>query len=236
MALVKCKECGQQISTKAEKCPSCGAKAPRKTSPVTWMVLVAILLTVYISVQSPSSPTSSTATASNSDDPTKSKDVSKEEEPPSLPEWRTFESEDEMTGERSAFATSPRSSSRRPMEFPYQGARAWLGVGCDKNSEWAYIGFTKTPNLNNTETKDGYNLINTRVKWDDSVIRTSFTQDWGADFLHFRADSAAIQRLMAAREMLLELDWHSQRPVHFPFTLRGSSKAIGAIREKCSNY
>ncbi|WP_394854470.1 zinc-ribbon domain-containing protein [Shewanella xiamenensis] len=26
MALVKCKECGEQVSTKAKSCPKCGAK------------------------------------------------------------------------------------------------------------------------------------------------------------------------------------------------------------------
>ncbi|WP_412514572.1 MULTISPECIES: zinc-ribbon domain-containing protein [Shewanella] len=30
MALVKCKECGEEVSTKAKTCPKCGAKAPTK--------------------------------------------------------------------------------------------------------------------------------------------------------------------------------------------------------------
>ena len=47
MALVICKECGEQVSTKAKTCPSCGAKPPKKTSIVTWMVLILILLGVY---------------------------------------------------------------------------------------------------------------------------------------------------------------------------------------------
>lgn len=47
MALVKCKECGEKISTNAKTCPSCGAKAPKKTSFVTWGVLFIILLAVY---------------------------------------------------------------------------------------------------------------------------------------------------------------------------------------------
>lgn len=47
MALVKCKECGEQVSTKAKTCPKCGAKPPKKTSFLTWAVLVFIALTVY---------------------------------------------------------------------------------------------------------------------------------------------------------------------------------------------
>lgn len=36
MALTKCKECGGQLSTKADACPKCGAKRPKRTSTETW--------------------------------------------------------------------------------------------------------------------------------------------------------------------------------------------------------
>lgn len=38
MALRKCKECGQQISTKATSCPKCGAVLKKKTGCFTWLV------------------------------------------------------------------------------------------------------------------------------------------------------------------------------------------------------
>ncbi len=47
MALVKCKECGEKVSTKAKSCPNCGAKPPKKTSIVTWAVLALILFVAY---------------------------------------------------------------------------------------------------------------------------------------------------------------------------------------------
>jgi hypothetical protein len=37
MALVKCKECGKEISKKAGACPHCGAKA-RRTGCLTWCI------------------------------------------------------------------------------------------------------------------------------------------------------------------------------------------------------
>lgn len=55
MALVACGECGKEVSDKAPACPGCGAptaapaaaappaKVKRKTSPVTWVALVAII-------------------------------------------------------------------------------------------------------------------------------------------------------------------------------------------------
>ncbi len=38
MALVNCKECGNEVSKKATKCPSCGAPRTPKTSPIAWLV------------------------------------------------------------------------------------------------------------------------------------------------------------------------------------------------------
>lgn len=38
MALVKCKECGKDVSTAAKACPSCGAAPPKKTGLLTWIV------------------------------------------------------------------------------------------------------------------------------------------------------------------------------------------------------
>ena len=35
MALISCKECGNQVSTEAKVCPKCGAKVPKKTGIIT---------------------------------------------------------------------------------------------------------------------------------------------------------------------------------------------------------
>ena len=56
MALVKCKECGNQVSTKAKACPTCGAKVPKKTSIVTWCVLGVIVLVVGNAIINPAPP------------------------------------------------------------------------------------------------------------------------------------------------------------------------------------
>ncbi len=46
MALIKCKECGENVSSKAKACPNCGAKPPAQTSLFTWLVLFTILYLV----------------------------------------------------------------------------------------------------------------------------------------------------------------------------------------------
>lgn len=50
MALTKCAECGNEVSTQAKTCPKCGAKVKtRKTSGRLW-VLVAALVIVSVAV------------------------------------------------------------------------------------------------------------------------------------------------------------------------------------------
>jgi hypothetical protein len=53
MALIKCPECGKEISDEAKSCPSCGKSAPKKTSRFTWAVLALILIGVGMKISRP---------------------------------------------------------------------------------------------------------------------------------------------------------------------------------------
>jgi hypothetical protein len=230
MALTQCKECGEQISTEADACPKCGAKRSKKTSAFTWIVVILVIYGVYVVASIDRSPSS---TGLKAGDPIKSNPV---KVAPPESSWVNEQSRDEMTGKRSSYASSPTVASKAPMSFPYQNTKAWLAVGCDKGSEWAYIGFTQAPNLNDTKIQDGYNLITTRFKWNDTVQTITLNQKWGAEFIHFQNPRDAIRRIAAGSTSVLELDWHGQQPVHFEFTLRGASAAVSAIRSECSKY
>lgn len=230
MALAKCKECGGEVSIKAKVCPKCGAKAPKKTSVFTWLVLIFIVFIVYSVSQSPTSSVNSAYSSNSAQNST----VTQKKVPPK-PTWTNSTSKDKMTGKLSAYASSPISFPTRKMEFPYGDVHAWLGVGCDKKKEWVYVGFNSAPNLANTETKDGYNLIETRIKWDGAVKNVTLTQDWGASFIHFRNGKSAISRVVSSKIALLELQWHGQQSTYFEFSLNGSSAALKKIRAKCSN-
>lgn len=46
MAIKPCKECGNQISDKAESCPQCGAKQRKKTSWIAWVVGIFVVFLI----------------------------------------------------------------------------------------------------------------------------------------------------------------------------------------------
>jgi RNA polymerase subunit RPABC4/transcription elongation factor Spt4 len=40
VAIKQCKECGNQVSDKAQSCPSCGAKQPKKMGIFAWIAII----------------------------------------------------------------------------------------------------------------------------------------------------------------------------------------------------
>ena len=138
-------------------------------------------------------------------------------------------SENEMTGEKAIYAFSPSVGSTKKMDFPYSNVKARLSVGYDGKKPWVYIGFTESPNLLNTTIKDGYNLIDTRIKWDDELKNVTLTQDWGSKFMHFKKDKIIVDYIVKSDTVLLELEWYGSGTVYFRFPLNGSSKAINEL-------
>lgn len=50
MALIRCKECGNEVSSKAETCPKCGARVKRKSLGCASLIGVLLLFSVIIGV------------------------------------------------------------------------------------------------------------------------------------------------------------------------------------------
>lgn len=228
MALVKCKECGEQVSTSAQSCPKCGAKAPKKTSFFTWLVLIFIVIVVFTATHTPST------TASSSSPSSSTKLTENTPAPVQKPQWGTMTNVDKMTGKQKVFSTSPTVGSAEKMDAPYGDVTAWLGVGCDGKREWAYIGFSTSPNLTDTDIGDGYSTIYTRIKWNDSVQNVSLIQEWGSSFLNFQNGRQGISKITTSKSALLELNWYGQNHPHFSFPLDGAATAITAMRKQCA--
>ena len=160
-------------------------------------------------------------------------------------QWKVTQ-EREMPMRANSCCVSKDASPTERMDFPYSDVKGWLAVGCDADSEWAYVGFTTAPKLQNTtiEDDDGYagwvccsHHISTRITFDDEVEQITMTQatdgKWNSQFIHFKNDSAIIEKLMTADTVSLELDWYGQGKVHFRFSGSGSTRAINQIRQSC---
>lgn len=232
MVLTKCKECGTEISKKAKQCPGCGAPAKKKTSLVTWLVLVMVAVGAYGVSQAPTGKPSDNK-SSNAENVASITKTKKSE--PIKQGWVSTSSVDKMTGNKSFYAVSKSVQASKRMGFPYSDVGSWLGVGCSKKSEWAYIGFSAAPNLTDAKTEDGRNVIKTRIKWGEKIEPVTLTQKWGASSLHFRSDASVISSIVSSKVVLLELKWHGEQGVYFEYSLNGSSAALKEIRSECAN-
>ena len=227
MGLEKCRECSKEISNKAKVCPHCGAKRKKNHLPCLFILLIIV---VVIGVASKNGESSHSRASYRS---TTSSSEALEKTLPSQPEWKTTISKDEMTGKFSAYAYSPTAYPSPKMEFPYGDVSSWMAVGCNVESKWVYFGFSDQPNLTNDETESGYNLITTRIKWNDQVETTTLSQDWGSKFLRIINDKSVLTKVAKSNKVLLELQWYGQRAAYFEYSLKGSSKALQEIFNQC---
>ena len=191
-------------------------------------VIVVCILCAGCDVSAPNSTTNTDQKATTSTTPASAPAED------STPKWEVTSDTDRMTNATQWFATSPTVSSMDPMSAPYNDTQAWLGVGCDGKSEWAYVGFSDSPNLTNTNIHNGYSSIYTPIKWDSKIETVTLTQKWGAKFLGFDSNKEAIKNIVDHKSVLLELSWYSSGDVYFKFPLDGADKTVQTIRLKCA--
>lgn len=147
--------------------------------------------------------------------------------------WSYTERKDVKTGKTSAFAISKHVTSTEPMQLPYKDTRSWIGYGCSELKEWVYFGFTKQPNLQPAQRENGYNVIEPRLTFGDSLSSATLTQDWGSKMLEVVWDDKVIEKLVSNKEALLELNWLGQGTKYFRYDLSGAEGQINNAKKKC---
>lgn len=115
MALVKCKECGQQISTDAKACPSCGKKrtscATIGCAAILGLCLVGYIASLFVFHGGGTPETNPVETQPISSAPAA---------PIPGAQWKYFQNEDEMAKGTSYFAMVT-STNTLTFDFPYSG-------------------------------------------------------------------------------------------------------------------
>lgn len=149
-------------------------------------------------------------------------------------QWSVGVGTDRMSGEAFAYAYSPRVSPTTPMSFPYADTESNMAFSCNGDSESAYVSFTSEPNIANATIGDGYSTFESRIRWDDELLRVKFLQSWGSETIGFLDSSSAIERMQASESVLLELSWYGEGPTLFLYSLEGAAAAIHQDRETCA--
>ena len=139
---------------------------------------------------------------------------------------------DALTGKSTGFyVTSETVTSVYPMSFPYQDVTVRILIPCDNDVE---LRFDDQPNLTNIEySRYGNNTTRSQVSFDGrTAIGINFSISGSGKTL-YSSDKQLLNGIIGGKEMRLQLRWHGQGRVVFPFDLTGSSEAVGSLREKC---
>ena len=149
-------------------------------------------------------------------------------------EWTVNSSRSGRANDITMYATSPLTKPMEVISYQYRNINAWMSIGCKRGVEWAFVGFNMSPIIGNTTTEKGYDVITTNVEWNGVPKKTTFTQEWSSDYLHFSNRADAILRLSSSDSVLLELNWLEGQTVKFKFSLKGSPTALRSIRKSCA--
>ena len=153
--------------------------------------------------------------------------------------WTNDSKKDRMVGGTTLFAMSPTIQAESKMDFPYSTTKSNLVIGCKNGEQFAYFWFSNSPNLNNTQTEDGYSKVQTRIKIGKNIKKIGFIQDWGGKSLSISNYSSSInnnefvEMLKKTNSVLLELNWHGNGTTYFQYSLKGSSNAISSMQDDC---
>ena len=140
MALRKCKECGEQVSTKANKCPHCGSPLRPKTSGCAWAFLIGCVIWVGVaifgSLDTSPSRTQSSSISTVSLAQTSAKENQKHEDPIAfvVASWGWDQEGDKITVEGALENISSRSVSEVSISIMLQN---WIGKSI--GTETAFI-------------------------------------------------------------------------------------------------
>lgn len=133
--MLKCKECGEQVSSKAEACPNCGAKPPKKAGVLAYIVMFILAYVVFSTIRgtSTSTPTQANAsatrtTAAATTTRTTTPTASKPAKPaPPKSAWTYQQSKDQMSGKVTGYLTA---RSNNTLQGWLKNGKAHFGYTC----------------------------------------------------------------------------------------------------------
>lgn len=124
MALIKCKECGAEISSNAETCPKCGARVAAKPmgcgSLIGIVLLGGVIISVFLSIFSSGTVDTTSPTTSS---PSEVAETIVAPEPVVLGSQWSYSQDADAMSKGTTFHAVVSSSNTVDFDFPYSGAQ-----------------------------------------------------------------------------------------------------------------
>ncbi len=248
MAMKKCKECGTAVSSKAESCPSCGARLKAKPmgcgSVIGFIILAIIILAAVGSFLGGNGESGSASTATNArtvaattpkpNHGNASNTAHKNRKPTSQPvssisnqtAWSVHSFKAEMDGHKIWNATTDEVKAYGQLTWPSNNVTAHLTVGKDHGKIFAVFVFSHAPNLVGGQIQHGYTIYKFPISFDGHKTQLTITQKWGAPDLYVSYPSWFIKKVESSKVVKIRMPWYHQAAMYFKFNVAGLRSAI----------
>lgn len=223
MALVKCKECKKEIAKSAKSCPHCGAATPRRTSPITWLVLGVIILLVWTSAKDDYQNYTDIAKGATTatDRPLTSTP------PPPAKKWTYFETtnpkDDSVT---SVLSLEPDTGTSK------WGKKFTFVARCKSNTTEMYVNWHDYVGDDSHDVYEDWKWVTVRVGSEDAKKeKWSISTDKTATFS--RSAIATLRRIARADKLLFETVPYNENPSVAIYDTKGLDEGIQKIATAC---
>lgn len=227
MALIKCKECGADVSSKAQTCPNCGVKVAKKNGLFSVFLAFVIFVSI-ISIWGNSDDKGekvnqvSESALGNADSNTQSPENEKTNSVEKVEEqnWYYFKSNDEMTC-KPMYTASVLSSNTVNFDFPYSGEQH-ANLTLRTHPAWdksVIFGIKKGQFLCTS-----YDGCKVNVRFDDGPVETfdgSGSNDNSREVIFISNYQRFVGKLMKAKTVRLAANIHQEGSPTFIFDIHG---------------
>lgn len=236
MAMVKCRECGHDISNKAPACPNCGAVKAKSIPWIKWTFVACFGYFIYTIGVNYNTYTTAASGATRS---TTAKLEAADSTP--IEHWRFHESVDKMSGEKSQFIFS---NSKNTLNGWLRPGKVLLGYSCTNKQIYVRandLGF----HMDDFDCSE-YGCSRpqyTRAKFDDKPPQNLVFDIWDDDhdgmsltnkrnINGLTPDEYMLSAMKSSNELLLELKLFNTKgvPQIAEFSLQGFSSNLSKCK------
>lgn len=222
MALIKCKECGAEISSEAETCPKCGAKVGKKPMGCGTLVGVAFLGAIVISIFSSISSSPKTAPVASSGTSAISAPVETQKLPGS--QWSYYQNSDDM-GKGTVYTAYVSSTNTVNFDFPYSGEQH-ATLSLRTHPRWGkdlFFRIEKGQLLCNSY--DGCNVL---IRFDEAEPLTFSAigpDDNSSEVIFIRNYGRFVERMLKAKRVRIAVNVYQEGAPTFEFDVSDFDQA-----------
>jgi len=247
MALIKCKECGNEVSSTAQTCPKCGAKVKKKTGILTWIVGIVFAMVVIGMVSGNLEQSEQQEAKQQQAAETKSKQEAEKKRVEALtPEqkaehemkvaeeraakeaqerreqgiaWNYRTDTDKMSAKETRYATL-RSINTVNFDFPYQGdQRATLTLRAHPR-----FGKDAILSVEKGQYQCGYDSCSVKVRFGDGGARSfgaNEPDDNSSEYLFIEDYATFLANVRKVEKIYIEASFYQEGNRVFEFDVRG---------------